>query len=191
MPRDRVSEYLADASGPTPWDGPGLTSTAARLPIHCRWMIRRDFPEVLPVAASVRSPHADEETLLRTLRIRNHIGMVAEAGDRIVGYMAYGLEKTHIEILDFAVAPDRYRRRIGRQMMAKLKGKLSPRRRTKLVATVRESALDLQLFLKAEGFLATGVVTGHCPDTGEDGYEFAYRVGDRSPYPPSGAPHVS
>ena len=53
---------------------------------HIRWMIRRDIPVVLEIAAQRESTQMSEEELLTLLRDRNVIGMVAEYGDLIVGY---------------------------------------------------------------------------------------------------------
>ena len=58
----------------------------AQVRVHIRWMIRRDMPEVLAIEhASFEFPWCEEE-FLRVLRQRNCIGMVAEYGERVVGY---------------------------------------------------------------------------------------------------------
>src|SRR6516225_8667977 len=73
---------------------------------HIRWMIRRDMPEVLAIEhASFEFPSCEEE-FLRVLRQRNCIGMVAELGERIVGFMIYELHKNRLNVLDFAVHPE-------------------------------------------------------------------------------------
>ena len=66
--------------------------------------------------------------------------MVAELGDEIVGFMIYELHRDKIHVLDFATHLDRRRQGIGRQMIAKLIGKLSSQRRSKLEFIVRESS---------------------------------------------------
>ena len=58
----------------------------AQVRVHIRWMIRRDMPEVLAIEhASFEFPWCEEE-FLRVLRQRNCIGMVAEYGERVVGF---------------------------------------------------------------------------------------------------------
>ena len=55
--------------------------------VHIRWMIRRDMPEVLQAEqASFEFPWTEED-FLRCLRQRNCIGMVAEQGEKVVGFM--------------------------------------------------------------------------------------------------------
>ena len=78
----------------------------AQARVHIRWMIRRDMPEVLAIEhASFEYPWCEEE-FLRVLRQRNCIGMVAELGERIVGFMIYELHRNKIHVLDFATHPD-------------------------------------------------------------------------------------
>ena len=73
--------------------------------VHIRWMIRRDMPEVLAIEhASFEFPWGEEE-FLRVLRQRNCIGMVAEQGERVVGFMIYELHKNKLHIMNFAVHP--------------------------------------------------------------------------------------
>lgn len=142
--------------------------------VHIRWMIRRDMPEVLAIEhASAEFPWCEEE-FLRVLRQRNCIGMVAEYGERVVGFMIYELHKNKLQVLDFATHPEFRRMGVGRQMLAKLVGKLSSHRRTRIALMVRETNLSAQYFYKVQGFRATGVVREHFPDTGEDAYLMQY-----------------
>jgi ribosomal-protein-alanine N-acetyltransferase len=146
----------------------------AQLRVHIRWMIRRDMPEVLAIEHASHAFPWTEEEFLRVLRQRNCIGMVAEQGERVVGFMIYELHKSRLEVLDFAVHPDERRQGIGRQMVAKLIGKLSNHRRTRIALDVRESSLDSQLFFRTQGFRATEVIRGQFEDTGEDAYIMQY-----------------
>ena len=142
--------------------------------VHIRWMIRRDMPEVLAIEnQSFDYPWCEEE-FLRVLRQRNCIGMVAEHGERVVGFMIYELHKNKLHVLNFAVANDSRRSGVGHQMVQKLVGKLSSHRRTRIVLHCRESALQAQLFFRVEGFRASQVLREHFEDTGEDGYLMQY-----------------
>jgi [ribosomal protein S18]-alanine N-acetyltransferase len=153
-----------------------VPSSPAQTRVHIRWMIRRDMPEVLSIEhASFEFPWCEEE-FLRVLRQRNCIGMVAEHGERIVGFMIYELHRHKIHVLDFACHPDFRRRGVGRQMIAKLVGKLSGQRRNRISLYVRETNLSAQLFYRILGFRATEVVREHYADTGEDAYAMAYHL---------------
>jgi ribosomal-protein-alanine N-acetyltransferase len=59
-------------------------------------------------------------------------------------------------------------------MVAKLVGKLSSHRRTRILLQVRETNLPAQLFFRIQGFRATEVVREHFEDTGEDAYIMQY-----------------
>ena len=58
-------------------------------------------------------------------------------------------------------------------MVAKLVGKLSSHRRTRIGLQVRETNLPAQLFFRALDFRAVEVVRECYEDTGEDGYRHA------------------
>ncbi len=143
--------------------------------VHIRWMIRRDMPDVLDIEnQSFEFPWSDED-FIRCLRQRNCIGMVAEADDRIVGFMIYELHKTRLHLLNFAVAKDWRRRGIGEQMLRKLISKLSQQRRTRITLEVRETNLAAQLFFKNDGFRAVSVLRDFYDDTTEDAYVMQFR----------------
>ena len=118
-------------------------------------MIRADMKAVLQVEADADvQDHWQEEDFLKQLRQRNSIGMIAERGDKLLGFMVYALEKSHLDVLRFAVAPEAHRTGVGRAMVDKLMGKLSPHRRTRIVFDVPEEVLPLQLFLRRVGLRA-------------------------------------
>lgn len=145
-----------------------------QLPVHIRWMIRRDMPEVLAIEEScfLDDPW-DEDKFIRELRVRNNIALVAEHDERIVGYMVYQPGKRWIDILNFAVHPGCWRRKVGTRMVEKLAGKLDTNRRNRLTACVREENLDGQLFFKAMGFQA---ISETVERDGVTGYTFVYRL---------------
>jgi len=154
-------------------------------PVHIRWMIRRDMPEVLDIETESFEFPWNEEDFVRCLRQRNCIGMVAEQGDKVVGFMIYELHKTRLHIVNFAVGKAWRRRGVGRQMVAKLIGKLSPQRRTRIALEIRESNLAAQLFFRANNFRAVSVLRDYYEDTTEDAYvmQYRYRASDAQIFP--------
>jgi ribosomal-protein-alanine N-acetyltransferase len=144
--------------------------------VHIRWMIRRDMPEVLQIEQESYDYPWSEEDFLRCLRQRNCIGMVAELGEKVVGFMIYELHKSKLNVLNFAVHPDFRRQRIGGQMIQKLVSKLSSHRRTRITVEVRETNLACQLFFRDAGFRAVRVIRDRFGDTGEDAYLMQYRL---------------
>ena len=145
------------------------------LRVHIRWMIRRDMPEVLAIEHENFEFAWLEDDFIRSLRQRNCIGMIAEHDDRVVGFMIYELHKTRIHVLNFAVAADYQRHGVGSQMLAKLSGKLSPQRRTRIVLEVRETNLPAQLFFRESGFRAVSILKDFYADSTEDAYLMQFR----------------
>ena len=149
--------------------------------VHIRWMIRRDMPEVLQTEQASFDFSWTEEDFLRCLRQRNCIGMVAEQGERVVGFMIYELHKAKLHILNFAVHPSFRRYGIGGQMVMKLISKLSSHRRTRITLEVRETNLPAQLFFRSQGFKAVRVLRSYYEDSGDDAFLMQYRFeGDTS-----------
>jgi ribosomal-protein-alanine N-acetyltransferase len=146
------------------------------LRVHIRWMIRRDMPEVLGTEQESFEYPWTEEDFLRCLRQRNCIGMVAEQGEKVVGFMIYELHKAKLHILNFAVHPGCRRSGVGGQMVSKLISKLSSHRRTRITLEVRETNLPAQLFYRSQGFKAVRVMRCFYEDTGEDAYLLQYRL---------------
>ena len=150
----------------------------AAIPVHIRWLIRIDMPRVLQIEAACFEQAWELEDFLRALRHRNCIGMVAGDRDHIAGFMLYELWKAKMEILNFAVAPEYQRKKVGQQMIDKVYAKLSMHRRRSVGCMVRESNLGAQMFFKAQGMQALRVERGCYTDTGEDGYRFAVTLAE-------------
>src|SRR3954467_14608783 len=123
---------------------PSAVSTPAdsrQLPVHIRWMIRRDMPSVLAIEQECFEFPWYEDDFVRCLRQRNCIGMVAEASERVVGFMIYELHKHRLHVLNFAVQEQFRRRGVGSQMAKKLVAKLSHDRRSRIMLEIRETNL--------------------------------------------------
>lgn len=149
-------------------------STASHA-LHIRWMVARDLPSVLPIEAASFDYAWTEENFLQCLRQRNCIGMIAERGDGIIGYMVYELHRDRIRLLNFAVHPEHRRAGIGKLLVAKMIYKLCSHRREKLTLAVRESNTAAQLFFRSQRFKAVKVLHGYYTDCGEDAYQMEYR----------------
>ena len=149
----------------------------AQLRVHIRWMIRRDMPEVLHTEQGAFEYAWSEEDFLRCLRQRNCIGMVAEQGEKVVGFMIYELHKSKLHILNFAVSGGYRRSGVGAQMVAKLISKLSSHRRTRITLEVRVSNFAAQWLYRAHGFRLAGLRRRYYRDTGEDALVLEWRPG--------------
>lgn len=141
---------------------------------YIRWMIRADMPAVRAIECQSFEYPWTEPDFIRCLRQRNVIGMVAEYGERIVGFMIYELHKNRLHLLNLAVAPDFRRSGVGRRMVNKLVSKLSRGRRNRIMLEIRETNLGAQLFFRELGFQAVSVLRDFFEDTTEDAYLMQY-----------------
>lgn len=126
-----------------------------------RYMICKDMPAVLAIDAAVSAVPWTKTQFRDCLRKRNCIGMVMELPGRrkrdakVVGFMIYELHKHRFDLERIAVDPDHQLQSVGRQMIEKLRGKMSAERRRFVKVTVNQSNLAAQLFFQANGFTAT------------------------------------
>lgn len=151
-------------------------SNQTELDVHIRRMIRRDMQEVLNIEFdSFQFPWESGE-FIRCLRQGNAIGWIAEHDERVAGYLIYEIYQKHLRLINFSVASEYRRRRVGTQMISKMIGKLHPSRRYYISASVRESNLGAQLFFRNRGFTAVETLRQFYDETEEDAYLFEYRV---------------
>lgn len=143
--------------------------------IHIRWMIRRDMPAVIAIETDSFANGWSDNDFIRCLRQRNCIVMVAEVGDRVIGYMVYELHKGRLHLLNLAVASDYRRSGAGERMIKKLIGKLSAERRIRIMVEVRETNLEAQQFFKSLGFKAIAILKDFYENSDEDAYLMQYR----------------
>ena len=155
---------------PPPRDPEAIVDRPKRdpLPVHIRWMVRSDMPEVLAIESDLFEFAWNEEAFVKILRQRNAIGMVCDYDEQIVAYMIYELHKTRFDVRNFGVRRDMQGRTIGRQMADKLKSKLSQERRRKISLEVRETNLDALLFFRSLGFRAVSILRDFYDNCAED-----------------------
>lgn len=121
-----------------------------------RWMVRRsDMDEVLAIEEKTNDAW-DEQLILSYLRKRYCIGIVSESPDGpIDAWAVYELVPKAIRIARIAVNAVDQRCGIGKQIITRLKEKLSEQRRSAVITQVHESNLTAQLFFHRCGFFAT------------------------------------
>jgi GNAT superfamily N-acetyltransferase len=115
-----------------------------------------------------------EQDFKNELREKDTIGQVMEVHGQIVGFMVYLLQVKQIILMHMSVAKRMQRKGLGTAMVDKLKRKLRPGRRERIIVPVRESLLGAHLFMKANGFIAISVLKNDFIDTNEDAYIFKF-----------------
>lgn len=121
-----------------------------------RWIIEKDFPEVLELAKQNPDVIWTEQDLLDRLKQKqkNCVAMLCERGDIIEAFIVYELHPDRFHILNLVVREDLRHQGIGREMVAKLIGKLHPEHRNRITLTIPEDNLTGQVFFRSLGFRA-------------------------------------
>jgi ribosomal-protein-alanine N-acetyltransferase len=142
-------------------------------PARCvRWLIQSDMPAVLEIErASFVKPWTEDE-FKRVLAHNNCVGIVADAGKKVTGFIIYEIFRSKFQLLNVAVHPRHRRKGYGTAMLAQIVDKLELGPQESVVGEVRESSLPAQLFLRHSGFRAVEIRRGHFKDKDEDGYLF-------------------
>lgn len=135
--------------------------------VPVRWMIRDDVAAVLSIEAASFDRGWGAADLLRALRGGGVVGVVAESGGDVAGFMVYWPRGRTVHVLRMAVGPRFRRRGVGRQLLERLSARLAPSGRTRIEVEVDERWLGAQLFLRACGFRAVAVARGGGEDRGD------------------------
>jgi ribosomal-protein-alanine N-acetyltransferase len=117
-----------------------------------------DLNQVVQIERACFADPWTEDDLLKCLKQRNCIGMIAENDSQVVGFMVYELHANRLHLLRIAVDPDHRRTGIGSEIINRLVGKLSVLRRKRITVDVPEESLPAQLFLASHGFRAMSFV---------------------------------
>lgn len=144
---------------------------------NIRFMIRSDLDKVMGIEKHSKDPWTEDD-FLRALREGNCVCIVAEIGERVVGFLVYFIRNKEIEVINVGVHPVCYRNGIGRLLIDRMKRKLEKKGRERITVHVHERNLAVQLWLKACGFRAVGIKRNYYPDDRDDAYQFRYSLTD-------------
>jgi ribosomal-protein-alanine N-acetyltransferase len=141
-----------------------------------RGLISSDIPAVLEIERGSFVKPWTEDEFKKVLAHNNCVGIVAEAGKQVTGFVIYEMFRSKFRLLNVAVHPGHRRKGYGTAMLAQIAGKLEMGRQESVVGEVCESNLPVQLFLRHSGFRAVEIQHGYFKDKDEDGYLFELRA---------------
>lgn len=130
--------------------------------------IRLFSPDDLPSA--VRIEKHNFEFPWDSVEFMEYIGdskkksYTAKYKDHLLGYLAYELidSRDYIRIRNISIDSNLHKIGIGRALLDYIEEEYRPNKKYKsLVATVRETNLDGQLFFKSMGFICTKILHGY------------------------------
>jgi len=145
--------------------------------VQVRWMVRRDFTQVLAIEETCFEFPWTGEEFRQCLQQPNCLGMVAEHEGRVVGFVIYETPKNRILVTNIAVAPEFQRHSIARQMIQTLVSKMIQQRRHKVAIAIRETNLPALLCFRALGFKTATTLKNFYEGQNEDTYVLQYRLG--------------
>lgn len=122
-----------------------------------RWIEPRHYPAVSAIDYQAYDSPWSAREFKSCLQQLTTAGQIAQANGMIAGYLVYDVVKQRYRrILRIAVDPAFRRLGIGRALLRALSTRSS--KHVSVVIDVDETNLDAQLFFRACGFLATGIV---------------------------------
>lgn len=145
-----------------------------------------------------------EDALIQYLRRRNTVGLVMEMEPEnaskedierfvdhnkvhptnlgyqeshgwIIGFGLYQFDKQFFYLDKLAVSPAFQRRGVATKFIEKMKGKLTPERRSRFSVLLKENNYGAMSFFKAQGFRMMHRLPNHCPD-GSDAFRYQYQL---------------
>lgn len=153
-----------------------MTRTQSKLSV--RWAKRGDVPDMLRIEASLRGqyePAWSENEILAMLRRRECIGMVAEVGGKVVGWMAYELCPERFRLHRLAVFTT-FRDLLDAEdaLVEKLAAKLKEHGRRRIDVVVHERDTAALALYRSHGFRANRLLRDYYEDG--DGYRMTLEV---------------
>lgn len=149
---------------------PSETTAKSAEDPHIRWMIEKDYPGVMEIECESCENPWEVADVSEVRCKRNGIGMLAELcgpDDPIGGFFLYELYKDHIRLRKIDVDPAVRRKGIGSAIIERLKRKLTPYRRQRLVMEIHEGNVPALAFLRANDFIRATTFRRHAPDGGD------------------------
>lgn len=140
--------------------------------LKIREAIERDKDAILNIEVKTNYYPWSEEDLERVWpRARTHC-YLADYNCKIVGFVIVEEVKRKMFIHNLGVLSHYRRLHVGTELIQRV---LSKTHIGSFFACVRERDLDIQFFLKANGFKAVKVQRGFFFDSGEDGFLFEFK----------------
>jgi ribosomal-protein-alanine N-acetyltransferase len=102
--------------------------------------------------------------------------ILAQADDKIVGYVLFWLLPDEVDIHNIAVRSEYRRRGIGRMLLQEVLAAARQRQSARVTLEVRKSNIAAQTLYRSTGFVMTGVRKGYYSDNGEDALAMAFEI---------------
>lgn len=134
----------------------------------------KDFDRIAMIDTKSYEEYWTLNEFKKRLKQKSITCLIAEEEGEVIGFLIYELYLHRFTILRIGVLPSYRRKGVGSSLLRALEAKLTDKR-TLISTEVRETNLQMQLFLKAQKYKAVEVLREYYPDSGEDSFVFHYR----------------
>lgn len=131
-------------------------------------MTPADLDQVLSIERTSFAYPWSTRFFLQELQAECARSLLAQIGERVVGYVLFWILPDHVDIHNVAVHSSFRRRGIGRALLEQVIRDARRLNSTKVTLEVRKSNMPAQKLYHSMGFVATGLRKGYYSDDGED-----------------------
>jgi ribosomal-protein-alanine N-acetyltransferase len=135
-----------------------------------------DLDEVMAIERLSFSSPWSSQFFLEELKAPYAMSLLAEVGERSVGYIIYWVLARELDVHNLAVYPAYRRRGIGRALLCAAIDKAISHDLSRVTLEVRKSNAAAQHLYRSLGFVAQGVRRGYYSDDGEDALLMALEI---------------
>lgn len=151
------------------------TNDRIRSPLMLRVMLQEDLRQLLEIEADSFKHPWSEQDFIEHLENPRSVGLVIEQHDLIVGYMAFGIEPSWVQLYSCVVRRACRRQGFGSRMVANLLRVAFAQQGSGTLVIVPERNVGAQLFFRRCRFRAVRILPGYLLD-GQDAYVMKYSV---------------
>ena len=127
-----------------------------------------DLPEIMSIERASFSSPWSAKFFLEELRAPQARSLLAQAKDKIIGYIIYWQLPNEVDIHNVAVHPAYRRMGIGRMLLQFTVEQAQTGHSNRVTLEVRKSNRGAQRLYKSLGFVVCGIREGYYSDNGED-----------------------
>lgn len=149
---------------------------------YIRWAHPIDLPRLAEIDESSFGDPWTEDVYRRVHSMANHVILVMECANKVVGHLVYEDRKRSLYIQNIVVDADYRRQGVATALVDYAKTRLFLSDKSSLTVVVDEHNMRAIKFWQRQGFAASSVLRDHFEDALDgalsDGYKFRFQLAD-------------
>jgi ribosomal-protein-alanine N-acetyltransferase len=142
-------------------------------------MVLADLDEVMAIERTSFKHPWSSHFFLEELQVACARSILAQVGDKIVGYALFWFLPEEVDIHNIAVHTNFRRQGIGQALLQQVVAEARGRKSSRVTLEVRVSNIPAQKLYESVGFVSTGLRKGYYSDDGEDAVLMALELAPR------------